>query len=270
MTITTPADGSTYTQGQTVNATYTCVDSTNGPGLKPGTGGSPAPSRGAAINTATTGTQAFSVTATSTDGQTTSDHGALHRHHGSKGRHQRSNPLPQVAIPGLSGVGLLHVSANVTTNNTPLAGKTVAFTTGKTKLCTAQTNTKGVAACQIGALQEVVVLLNNSYTATFSGDNNYTASSASTPAVSVHLVHGQARTIRGHAAHHQTALGARVTRTATTPNSYAPASSRSSTTNTTNPRTQRDPPGRTPATRGIPLTNEHARNHPTHTSGNKN
>ncbi len=52
------------------------------------------------------------------------------------------------------------------------------------------------------------MLLNNSYTATFSGDNNYTASSASTPAVSVHLVHGQARTIRGHAAHHQTALGA--------------------------------------------------------------
>ncbi len=117
-------------------------------------------------------------------------------------------PLPQVAIPGLSGVGLLHVSATLTTNNTPLASKTVAFTTGKTKLCTAQTNTKGVAACQLNVLQEVVVLLNNSYTAAFSGDTGYTASTASTPAVSVKLVHGLARTGRGHAAHHQTALGA--------------------------------------------------------------
>jgi DNA-binding beta-propeller fold protein YncE len=207
VSITTPADGSTYTQGQAVNAAYTCADSSNGPGLKPGTAGcSGTVANGSAINTATTGTQAFSVTATSTDGQTTT-HTVHYTIVAAAKAPTTIRPAPQVAIPALSGVGLLHVSATLTTNNTPLAGKTVAFTAGKTKLCSAQTNTKGVAACQINVLQEVVVLLNNSYTASFSGDTAYTASTASTPAISITLLHGQARAA-GHVAHHQTALHA--------------------------------------------------------------
>jgi hypothetical protein len=191
-----------------VNAAYTCADSTNGAGLKPGSAGcSGTVANGSAINTTTTATQAFAVTATSTDGQTTTT--TVHYTVATAAKAATTiKPAPQVAIPGLSGVGLGRVSATLTTSNTPLAGKTVTFTTGKTKLCTAQTNPKGVAACQINVLQEVVVLLNNSYTASFSGDTGYTASTASTPAISVHLVHGLARTSHGHAAQHQTALGA--------------------------------------------------------------
>ena len=149
--------------------------------------------------------------------------------------------MPQVAIPGLSGVGLLHVSATLTTNNTPLASKTVTFTSGKTKLCTAQTNTKGVAACQISVLQEVVVLLNNSYTATFNGDTGYTASTASTPAITVtsSTVRRGPAAVTPHITRQRS--GRWPTRTATTPHSYAPTSSTSSTTNTINPRTQRAP-----------------------------
>ena len=207
-TITTPANGATYTQGQVIDASYACADAGNGPGLKAGTAGcSGTVPDGSAINTATLGVQTFKVTATSTDGQTATQ--TVHYTVTTAAKAATTiEPAPQVQIPGLSGVGLLHVSATLTTNNTPLAGKTVTFTTGKTKLCTAQTNPKGVAACQINVLQEVVVLLNNSYTASFSGDSNYTASTASTPAISVHLVHGLARTSRGHFAHHQTALGA--------------------------------------------------------------
>jgi len=207
-TITTPADRGTYTQGQTVNAAYTCADSTNGPGLKPGTAGcSGTVANGSAINTTSTGTQAFSVTATSTDGQTTTQ--TVHYTITTAAKAATTiKPTPQVVIPGLSGVGVGHVSATLTSNNTPLAGKTVAFTAGKTKLCSAQTNTKGVATCQINVLQEVVVLLTNSYTASFVGDSNYNASTASTPAISTTLVHALARTSGGHVAHHQTALGA--------------------------------------------------------------
>jgi len=73
-TITTPANGATYTQGQVVDASYTCADASNGPGLKSGTAGcSGTVADGAAINTATLGAQTFKVTATSTDGQTTTE-----------------------------------------------------------------------------------------------------------------------------------------------------------------------------------------------------
>jgi hypothetical protein len=109
-------------------------------------------------------------------------------------------PEPQVILPGFSGVGLLHVSATLTSAKTPLAGKTVAFTVKQTKLCSAQTNTSGVATCSINVLQEALVLLTNSYTASFSGDSGYTASTASTPAVSISSLHGLAQASTRHSA----------------------------------------------------------------------
>jgi hypothetical protein len=60
------------------------------------------------------------------------------------------------------------------------------------------------AAIRSGAL----VLRTNSYTASFSGDSNYTASAASTPAVSISSLHGRAQASTGHSARgrHSTAL----------------------------------------------------------------
>ena len=235
-TITTPANGATYTQGQVIDASYACADAGNGPGLKAGTAGcSGTVPDGSAINTATLGVQTFKVTATSTDGQTATQ--TVHYTVTTAAKAATTiEPAPQVQIPGLSGVGLLHVSATLTTNNTPLAGKTVTFTTGKTKLCTAQTNPKGVAACQINVLQEVVVLLNNSYTASFSGDSK------------LHRVDRQhpcdQRPPRPRAGTHQprsfrtppdSARGARLRARPPRSNRYARGSSRSSTTNTTKP-----------------------------------
>jgi hypothetical protein len=72
VTITTPAQGATYVQGQKVYASYSCGEGTDGPGLEAGAAGCAGTvADGAAISTSTTGLQSFSVTATSTDGQST-------------------------------------------------------------------------------------------------------------------------------------------------------------------------------------------------------
>jgi hypothetical protein len=70
--ITTPADGATFTQGQVVDAAYSCADSASGPGLNAGVAGCAGTvADGAAIDTSTIGSHMFSVTATSQDGEST-------------------------------------------------------------------------------------------------------------------------------------------------------------------------------------------------------
>jgi hypothetical protein len=65
-TITTPADGATYTQGQTLAAAYSC--SASAPATLTSCAGPVA--NGAAVDTGTLGTHTFSVTATASDGVT--------------------------------------------------------------------------------------------------------------------------------------------------------------------------------------------------------
>jgi hypothetical protein len=73
VSITTPAEGGTYLQGQTVDAAYSCAESAGGPGLKPGSEGcSGTVANGAPIDTSTAGEHKFTVTATSQDGLTAS------------------------------------------------------------------------------------------------------------------------------------------------------------------------------------------------------
>jgi hypothetical protein len=70
ISIATPAANATYTQGQTVDASYSCQDGAYGPGIASG-GCIGTVSSGAQIDTSSTGAHSFSVTATSGDGQTT-------------------------------------------------------------------------------------------------------------------------------------------------------------------------------------------------------
>ena len=70
-TVTTPASGADYNQGQVVSAVYSCSEGLDGPGLKAGSEGcSGTVEKGAVIETATPGPHQFSVTAASKDGQT--------------------------------------------------------------------------------------------------------------------------------------------------------------------------------------------------------
>ena len=70
--ITTPEAGGSYTQGQTVTASYSCSEGSEGPGLKPGSEGcSGTVAKGANIDTSTPGGKQFKVVATSKDGEVT-------------------------------------------------------------------------------------------------------------------------------------------------------------------------------------------------------
>jgi hypothetical protein len=65
ITLTTPAEGATYSLNQAVNAGYSCQDEAGGSGLKNCQG---TVASGSAIDTASTGTKTFTVTATDNAG----------------------------------------------------------------------------------------------------------------------------------------------------------------------------------------------------------
>ena len=67
--IATPASGAIYDLGQAVNASYSCAEGPSGPGLQSCTG--PVANR-ARLDTSTPGSHSFAVSATSLDGQVTS------------------------------------------------------------------------------------------------------------------------------------------------------------------------------------------------------
>jgi hypothetical protein len=72
----------------------------------------------------------------------------------------------------------LTVSATLTRTDTgaALAGQTITFTTGSTKICTATTNSSGTASCS-GAAATLAIMLNGGYTATYAGTTVYAPSS---------------------------------------------------------------------------------------------
>jgi hypothetical protein len=68
VSIVTPADGATYTQGQAITADFTCTAAA-GATLKPGTAGCAGPvANGGTVDTSILGSHIFTVTATDTDG----------------------------------------------------------------------------------------------------------------------------------------------------------------------------------------------------------
>jgi hypothetical protein len=99
-------------------------------------------------------------------------------------------PTKLVASPAVLGLfplqlTLLNLTATLTRTDTgaPVAGQTVTMTAGGTFLCSATTNSAGVATCN-GTLGVLAILLGGGYTATFGGTPNYRGSTAFGPAIS--------------------------------------------------------------------------------------
>ena len=69
VSITAPADGAIYVIGADIAAAYECAEGAFGPGLITPDGCIGTVANGASIDTSTPGTHAFTVTATSEDGQ---------------------------------------------------------------------------------------------------------------------------------------------------------------------------------------------------------
>jgi hypothetical protein len=89
--------------------------------------------------------------------------------------------LPQLILfRPLAGVGSNVVAATLTSGGSPVVGQSVSFNDGATHLCTATTNSAGLARCTISSSGQALVLRTNSYTATFAGTTNYVGSTSTT------------------------------------------------------------------------------------------
>lgn len=179
--IVTPADAATYTVGDVVDASYSCAAGAGG-SLTSCVG---SVTNGAPIDTATAGTHTFSVTATDADAQTgkaTSTY-TVNR----APTYLTAPPLVLQVLPG-NRLAVFEVDATLTSGaaHKPLAGESIAFSAGSTKLCSGTTNAAGTATCtySLGGLV-ASALAPLTYTATFAGDANHLASSVKAPVVEV-------------------------------------------------------------------------------------
>jgi hypothetical protein len=79
-----------------------------------------------------------------------------------------------------SGIYTTTLTAKLAAYGAPLAGRSVVFSTGGTQLCTVVTDSSGTASCGVSVKTNTVYrsLQKNGYTASFSGDSQYLASSA--------------------------------------------------------------------------------------------
>jgi hypothetical protein len=124
--------------------------------------------------------QTFLVTATSSDGQSTTQSVSYTVTPAAPTLASTSlEAMAQVVLPRFGGIGLFHVSATLTSSGTGVAGQSVTFTAGHTRLCTATTSKVGVTGCTLSFAQEAAVLRSNAYTAT----SRYAGSMSTIPAV---------------------------------------------------------------------------------------
>ena len=118
---------------------------------------------------------------------------------------------PQLVLfPPPSGVGFGTVSARLTSGGSPVSGRTIVFSVAWLPLCTAVTSTSGVATCGVSSLAELIVLLAGGYSATFTGDTSYLASSATTPWIA--LGSGLSGAARVGAHRHPAIIGGTLTK----------------------------------------------------------
>ncbi|HEY1774861.1 MAG TPA: hypothetical protein VGG41_01765 [Solirubrobacteraceae bacterium] len=91
---------------------------------------------------------------------------------------------PELDLAHLAlGVGANVVSATLTGGGQPVPNESISFSAGALHLCTAKTNSKGVASCRLSPTVGLLVVLTGHYSASFAGATPYEPSSASTPTI---------------------------------------------------------------------------------------
>jgi Bacterial Ig-like domain (group 3) len=87
---------------------------------------------------------------------------------------------PAQLVKSKSGTYSTTLRATLTSYGAPLPGRTIAFSTGGTALCSAPTDSSGNATCALVVKSNTTYrsLQKNGYTASFGGDSQYLASSA--------------------------------------------------------------------------------------------
>jgi hypothetical protein len=182
--ITSPADGSTFTFAQAVSASYTCADANGGPGIASCTG---PVANGAVVDTSHPGSFSFTVTATSKDGQSatkTAGYAVLkaptvlnaqpltvsQTPAAAKDRRARAKAHP--ATTALTG----KVAATLTRPDTGagVPGETIHFTDPQGgSLCQATTDASGAASCTFTLTPGLAQALARGYGVSFAGDADY-------------------------------------------------------------------------------------------------
>jgi surface antigen len=179
--ITTPAGGASYQYGSVPDAAFSCTDGTGGTGIASCTAtvdGTPIGNGGALPGSL--GPHTITVTATSKDGlsgEQTASYTVIQAT-------TRLSAEPQLIFTKpVSGAGLFSVNATLLTSaGAPVVGATITFTSGKTAVCTAVTTGTGDASCTIKLLPEIIVLVRDSYTASYAGSDDDAAATATTRA----------------------------------------------------------------------------------------
>jgi hypothetical protein len=87
---------------------------------------------------------------------------------------------PAQLVKSKGGVYTTTLRATLTAYGAPVSGRTVVFSSGGGQLCTATTDSTGAASCGVVVKTSTQLrsLQKNGYTASFSGDSQYLASSA--------------------------------------------------------------------------------------------
>jgi hypothetical protein len=86
---------------------------------------------------------------------------------------------PAQLVKNKSGFYVATLRASLAAYGAPVAGRTIDFSSGGAQLCSAPTDSSGVASCTISVKSTATVrsLTKNGYVATFAGDGSYLASS---------------------------------------------------------------------------------------------
>ncbi len=215
--ITAPVNTASYAFGTVPGASFKCTEVTGGPGIascKATIDGTAIVNGARLSGTAADalGPHTMTVTASSKDGQsaTTTIGYTVSR------APTTLTAAPQLVLyPPPTGIGEGKVSSTLTSSGTPVPNEAITFSVPATSafpaqtLCTAQTKTNGTASCSLTGAQENEILFAGAYAASFAGDSDYIASSASTP----FIVQGSGTASTSvHASRHEAIAGGALTR----------------------------------------------------------